>query len=146
MDLTQLKNNLLNINVWEILKPILKNYLPEMLDANTRQLRRGELNDGDLLEGYKSAIYLDFKESLVSYNAPSGIADLYVTGEFQDAFFAEVNDDGITFDSSDEKTEALERRYSSDIFGIQPNEWEVIKKDFIIPELVQAIRIAIFKN
>jgi hypothetical protein len=146
MDLLQFQNNLLSINVWELLKPILRRYLPEILDANTRQLRRGELNDGDLLEMYKSAAYLDFKESLASYKAPSGVADLFVTGDFQDAFFGEVNDEGITFDSNDEKTEVLERRYSSDLFGIQPKEWEVIKQDQIIPELVKAIQMAIFKN
>ena len=44
------------------------------------------------------------------------------------------------------KTEVLERRYSSDLFGIQPKEWEVIKQDQIIPELVKAIQMAIFKN
>lgn len=146
MDLLQFQNNLLNIDVWELLKPILRRYLPEILDANTGQLRRGELNDGDLLEMYKSAAYLDFKESLSSYKAPSGVADLFVTGDFHFAFFGEVNDEGITFDSDDEKTEVLERRYSSDIFGIQPNEWEVIKREQVLPELVKAIQMAMFKN
>lgn len=140
MDLIQFRDNLLRVNVWETLKPILQRYLPETLDANLRQLRRGELKDGDPLEPYKSAIYLDFKESLASYNAPSGIPDLFVTGDFHNAFFGKVDDEGITIDSSDEKTGELESRYSSDIFGIQPNEWEQIKRDYILPELIESLK------
>jgi hypothetical protein len=146
MDLIQFQQNLLNIDVWELLKPILTRYLPEMIDANTRQLRRGELNDGDALEPYRSAIYLDFKQSLASYKATPPIPDLYVTGEFQDSFFAEVDDSGIIFDSADDKTAQLESKYSVDIFGIQPKEWEKIKQEYILPELVEAIHNAMFKN
>lgn len=116
-----------------------------MLDANLRQLRRGELKDGDLLEQYKSAIYLDFKKSLASYNAPSGIADLFVTGDFHNAFFGDVNDEGVTFDSADSKTGELESRYSSDIFGIQPDEWEQIKTGDVLPELIEALTNEILK-
>ena len=134
MDIFEFTDKVKSIDVWGVLKEVLNNHLAELIDANTEQLRKGELNDSEFLERYKSPIYYEFKKTLATYKAPDGVPDLFLTGAFQEKFYAEIRDEGIYFDSTDSKTNELEWMYSKDIFGIQPEKMGELMAGVIIPE------------
>ena len=145
MDLAKFSSNLKSINPWKLLFPILKKVLPEIADTNRVQLERGELSTGELMPEYKQEWYKEMKESLSTYKAPSGIPDLRVEGDFYDGLYADLDDNGIEFGSTDEKESKLEAMYTEFIFGIQVAEWEAIKKDKILPLWIEAIKREMFK-
>jgi len=112
MDLAKFSSNLKSINPWKLLFPILKKVLPEIADTNRVQLERGELSTGELMPEYKQEWYKEMKESLSTYKAPSGIPDLRVEGDFYDGLYADLDDNGIEFGSTDEKESKLEAMYT----------------------------------
>ena len=137
--LKQISSNLKSIDVNKLIDDVFNELMPEILDLNLDQLSKGQLNDGELLESYRSASYYEFKRSLGSYKAPNAAADLFVEGNFYRGFRGEVKTDIIEIDSTDSKASGLESKYSSDIYGLQPKNIDYIRKE-IIPILQQEIR------
>jgi len=145
MSLGKLIRNLKSVDSWKVLKPILRRYREDFVRANQRQLGQGELNTGDDLEAYRSQIYLDFKKTLPTYSL-DGVADLYKTGRFSSKIYAKVDNDGILFDSKDSKRDDLVASYSIELFGITPEEWEIIKIEKIAPEFKEALAAKLLKR
>ena len=119
-----------------------------MADENTFQMRRGENIFGSPIGEYNSDValsygkhipYGEFKQQLSSYHAPDNVPDLFLTGEFQDDLFAEVKNDGVLFDSKDDKSILIEEQYGEEIFGVQQKSMNVIMVEQAAPELAKSI-------
>lgn len=89
----------------------------ELADLNVIQLSEGKLSTGqNISPNYESDDYAKFKKSIGSKSSP--IPDLILTGAFTEGINVDIQGNRILFDSSDEKTNHLESKYSFDIFGV----------------------------
>lgn len=145
MDLIQFQQNLLNIDVWELLRPILQDHFADIEELNRKQLSDGEKATGEGMPDYKSDAYANFKAQYVPTYQIYPTTDLRYTGDFYKAIKAQFSTYGISIESFDEKAAQLEAKYGSSIYGLTPESLEKFTKVLIEP-LVQAIKAAMFKN
>ena len=150
MDLIQFQQNLIDIDVWELLKPILDKRLENVEKMNREQLSEGKMSDGKSTPshsgGAMSEIYVDSKIERGVYNQSLYPAmNLYNTGDFYRGIRAYIEDSGITIESNDEKGLELETKYSSRIYGLTPENLTKLTK-LCVDELVKSIHTAMFKN
>jgi hypothetical protein len=89
----------------------------EMILLNQAQLYTESIDkDGDPLGGYKQIEYENLK---IEMNPQlGGRVDLYLTGEFYAGFYVEVLKDEYIIGSKDSKSEELENKYGTAIFGL----------------------------
>ena len=150
MDLLQLQQNLLSIDVWELLKPILNNYLEDIEELNRKQLSEGLLANGESTPshsgGKMSEIYVDNKIERGVYPEPLyPLMNFYNTGDFYRSITAYLDDAGIMFESNDEKALELESKYSSYLMGLTQESLSVLTSK-IGSELIESLYGAILKN
>jgi hypothetical protein len=96
------------------------------------------LSTGSKLELYQSVLYALDKEKM---NPLPGFLhpDLFLTGEFFNGFFVEVDNDSYLIYSKDEKTEDLVKRYSDDIFGLTDQNKEIFADTYLYEAVTQYI-------
>lgn len=90
----------------------------QILDANTAQLEKGEDALGDLLDEYAWDWYAEMKQAEGS-QAPFGIPDLKLEGDFYNGFILKRDGDKFFITSEDSKRDDLVNKYGEDIFGLQ---------------------------
>ena len=98
----------------------------EIIEANQSQLREGKNANGQVMRPPYSEAYRKRKSRMSSYRAPYGIPDLYLTGEFQEAFDVIVDNGQYDIISWDEKTAFLQLMYDN-IFGLSPENIDKIR-------------------
>jgi len=145
MDLIQFQQNLLNIDIWELLRPILQDHFADIEELNRKQLSEGEKADNSAMPDYKSNVYADFKERFVPTYQIYPTTDLRYTGDFYKAIKAQFSTYGISIESFDGKAAELEAKYGSGIYGLTTESLELFTKKLIDP-LIKSIHDAIFKN
>jgi hypothetical protein len=141
----------LNIDVWEILIPIIDKHLTDVEQLNRQQLKQGKRADGtDTPSHGKSGLterYIDSKIQRGVYDRsiyPS--VNLYNTGAFQKGIVAKLDImAGIEVDSTDFKANALEERYGSTIYGLNNLSLEKFI-DLIIEEFKESLLNHILKD
>lgn len=140
MDLQQLQKNIKSIitNFDALIVEFLEYYVPELIDLNTQQLKEGYLADGERTWEYASEDYAKLKRSLGSISGDH--ADLKLTGDFHDAFFADVNKDRIVIDSKDEKRGKLVFKYTQEIFGIERDRLDEFIESTLTPAFADFMR------
>lgn len=84
----------------------------ELADINVSQLDQGLLSTGKSITPKYSPNYAIAK----GFETPN----LKLTGDFHSGVFVERKGSRLLFDSSDDKTPDLEKKYTPDIFGIAP--------------------------
>lgn len=89
----------------------------EILDLNVAQLKQGKDSLGRFLEEYSSEDYARFKQAMGS-QAPFGVADLILEGDFTEGFVLIKDGIGFRFDSTDWKRDKLVQMYGEDLFGL----------------------------
>lgn len=104
-------------NVDEFFKRAIVANQEEILDSNVAQLREGRDSFGEFLEEYASDDYAQFKKAMGS-QAPFGIPDLILEGDFTEGFILTYKGDSFYFDSTDEKRNHLVDKYGQAIFGL----------------------------
>lgn len=102
----------------------------ELADLNVAQMDEGILSTGSKIVPDYSPGYAAYK----GFKTPN----LKDTGDFHSGVFMEAKGDRWLFDSTDEKTNKLETKYSSDIFGIAPKN-EQTAADEIEPDLFKEV-------
>lgn len=121
MDLKQLSKNLgtaiTAIETGEILNRAVLENQAEILDLNTAQLEKGKNSLDELLQRYASDEYAKFKKAIGS-NAPSGVPNLKLEGDFYSGFKLERDGEDWMIFSTDEKNDELVNKYGSSIFGL----------------------------
>lgn len=104
----------------------------EILDLNISQLEVGKDSLGELLERYALDVYAEFKQAIGS-QAPFGVPDLKLEGDFHSGFVLIVDGKEIRITSTDDKTDDLEFKYGEDIFGLMEDSMDKIR-----PALLQS--------
>lgn len=114
----------------------------EIIAFNRGQLHAGQDNTGGLIDRkYKRKQYALFKEELnpvPGYGTP----DLYVSGNFYNGIGVVVNSSqwNFTISSSDSKAPKLELKYSTDIYGLDPENTEYLSQEIIKPKIIDSLR------
>ncbi len=99
-------------------------FLSEVVDQNRDQWELGENSKGEKIGEYHSPEYAQMKFEENS-RAGRGNVDLMLTHDLEKNMFAKSEGDGsITIDSGDWKSNMLQQRYGSEIFGINDDHKE----------------------
>lgn len=109
----------------------------ELADLNVSQMDEGLLSTGSKIVPDYHPNYAAFK----GFKTPN----LKDTGDFHSGVFVERKGDRLLFDSKDDKTNKLESKYSSDIFGIAPKN-EQTATDEIEDDLFNVIETQLEKG
>jgi hypothetical protein len=109
----------------------------ELADLNVSQMDEGLRSDGKKIVPQYSPNYAKFK----GFKTPN----LKLTGDFHSGVFVERKGDKLLFDSTDKKTDKLESRYSSNIFGIAPKN-EQKAADELDEDLLKLVEIELEKG
>lgn len=144
MDLIDFQNNLLNINVWVLLTPILEKHFGELENLNRKQLSEGIMADGSPMVDYKDPSYADFKDKHIPTYNIYPTTDLRYTGNFYDKIKASIDLFGISVESFDAKARQLEGKYGSEIYGLTEGSLVVFTQS-VIDEFTAALSNAILK-
>jgi hypothetical protein len=138
MDLPTLYKRVKNLNVNELIDRAVLDNEAEILDANTAQLSQGKNAFDQFLEEYATQAYAQFKKAIGS-QAPLGIPNLLLEGDFYSGFTLTVNNGEYIIDSTDEKTTDLTNKYGIDIFGLSEESLREIRP-LILESLQNLIR------
>ena len=108
-------NNFNSLHLRESVETIIQEQEKDIIKLNQDQLYYlGEGSDSKPLKPYSFLTELIKREKGQPYDRTT----LKDTGAFYSAFKVDVNSGLITFDSSDEKTQMLEKKYGNQIFGL----------------------------
>lgn len=99
----------------------------ELLDLNIAQLESGKDSLGAFLDQYASDAYAKFKKFHGS-QAPLGIPDLKLEGDFHSGFILKADGSEFIFTSTDEKKDRLVDKYGEDIFGLSEDSLSSIRE------------------
>lgn len=105
----------------------------EIIDLNTAQLSKGKDSLGELLDRYASDSYAAYKKAIGS-QAPNGVPDLKLEGDFYEGFYIEKSGDDYLIYSKDEKTNSLVNRYGQSIFGLSDASLKVV-----VPQILDSL-------
>ena len=123
-----------SVNLEAEIPKIIQNSSDEMVRLNREQLYvRGERSDNERLAPYRSITYALEKNNI---NPSPGLfnPDLYLTGDFQGGFYAQVKSGkSVSFGSTDFKSDRLERDYGKEIFGLTFDNKKVYLDTSIMP-------------
>ena len=106
---------------------------------NKEQLSLGFDSQGQQLMPYASPEYAVLKKNHFGSEAPMGIPNLKLSGDFYKGFFIIIDSTKITISSKDIKTLELEGKYG-DIFGLEPEKLGELAHSYILPRLAAAIK------
>ena len=95
---------------------------PTYLEQQKEQMGYAVNEKGQTIGKYLSAAYAR-KKNQMNPNAGYGNVDLRLTGSFYEAMEAKAQPDGMNIDSTDQKSQMLQQKYGSDIFGLF-GEWK----------------------
>lgn len=161
MDLLDLQTRLQNIDLWEILTPILEKNKDVFVELNKQQLIDGQTSKGEGIhpkynedpyfphvtksgktitaKGYAAWKSIKQKKgeipssSVKSYNTPN----LYIKGTFHSNIYAAVNSLGIEIGAQGFGSDFDQKFH--DIFGVTEEHLDEALSDKIIDEFIEAI-------
>jgi hypothetical protein len=144
MYLSKLAANAKALIPLELFAEVIEENKEYIADLNTSQLEKGkDSNDENISPDYLYPEYAKLKMSMGS-QAPLGVPNLKLTGEFHEGFFAEPGKDGGIFISSkDSKTGKLTKKYSTNIFGLMDKS-KADLKTVTLPNFLTKIRHELF--
>jgi len=106
-------------------------------------LYMGEGADGRMISPpYKQQGYAEFKNSM-NPKPGLGVRDYFLTGEYFNGFFMEVNKSQMTFTvgSKDIKAAKIEKQTSAkQLYGIAPDDKEYFSREILRPKIVTELR------
>jgi hypothetical protein len=114
-------SNALSLDAQKLIIEAASQNLPELADLNTIQLSKGFLSDGKRTDTYTNPDYAKYKKSIGSKSVP--YADLKLTSEFHEGFYAKVQGDNLQIGSTDSKEAKLQQQFTPEIFGVNTVEF-----------------------
>ena len=87
----------------------------DYVSLQKEQMQAGEKSDGFIIGIYKNPAYAMRKSNPV---AQRGFVDLKDRGDFYAEIFAQPDDNGLLIDSTDWKSDSLQKKYGATIFGL----------------------------
>lgn len=136
MTISEMLRRLDNLDLKQEAQKVFEERSPELIDMNTGQLSDGKTSLGEeITPEYHDDFYATLKHRL-NPKPPKYTPDLNLTGSFYGGFKIEVKKDSLLFLSTDSKTESLEKKYSSSIFGLT----DANKKEFSFGYLFEDLK------
>ena len=145
MGFTRLRNNLLSIDPWKVLAPILERHLDLIEELNRKQLSEGQKADGSSMPEYNNEEYAYFKVAEIPTYEIFPVVDLRYEGDFYREIKASLDLFGVNIESFDEKASKLESKYGSLIYGLTDISIGILVET-IINEFVLAFEAEILKG
>lgn len=109
------------LDLREQVPAIIENTAEEIIALNQEQLYLSGINrEGEELREYRNENYARAKNSM-NPNPGLGVPDLNLTGDFYRGFKLQMEADGFSIDSTDQKTGMLKDKYGETIFGLTPD-------------------------
>ena len=134
--ISELAERLVHIqeDVNDMLRDSYNEIAPILEDENIAQLQQGQRSDESILPNYSfTSVHL--------YGKPAGPIKLYETGDFYHRIKVTADEQGITVEGLDPKTEMLEFRYGPLIIGIMLSRLEQVKNDYIVELMQDKLRV-----
>jgi len=102
------------------------------------QMRHGQDAEGNVIGIYRSWAYALFKEEMgLQEPAPSGVVNLYLTGDFTRGIELQYSKDFVMPNSTDKKNNMLIEKYGDKIFGLMPERLGKVSQENILPDLLK---------
>lgn len=121
-----------------ILDAIIMRYEDEICEMNTQDqlYEHGQNRLGVDIADY--APYTDFTiEYKHAKGQPTNRVTLRDTGDFYRSFYVSTNGKSFKIHAKDWKTEDLEAKYGSQIFGLSDENIQSLKTDYLLPGLIE---------
>lgn len=116
----------------------IKQTTKELEEVQRDQMQVGENAEGNIIGKLRNPAYAKKKKQKGGI-AKLGLVDLKNTGDFYDAIYAKVESKFIEISSSDSKTDLLEEKYGTIIFGL--NDYYKQKYfEILVPKTIDLIR------
>jgi hypothetical protein len=120
--LSSLISSVEKINLDNLILQSMDQASPTYLEQQKEQMSYAVNERGQTIGKYRSAAYAR-KKNEMNPNAGYGNVDLRLTGSFYEAMEAKAQPEGMNIDSTDQKSQMLQQKYGSDIFGLF-GEWK----------------------
>ena len=143
MDLLDFQRKLKRLSLDELINRAVLDNKEEILDLNTAQLSKGKDSFDRFLEEYVSDAYAKFKKALGG-QAPLGIPDLKLEGDFYEGFTLIVEGQDYRVTSTDDKTDRLVEKYGQEIFALSEESLQEIRPQ-ILESLLKFTRNELFR-
>lgn len=114
----------------------------QLADLNTEQMHKGFNAEGDPIGEYRSEIYAEEKHRMNPLPG-FGRVDLRLTGAFYEGMYVRIEGDTIIEGSTDEKEEALQKKYGKIIFGLSAPFKREYLNEFLRPAFARRMQEAI---
>jgi hypothetical protein len=111
-----------SLNLNNIILESMDQASPTYLEQQKEQMSYAVNEKGQTIGKYRSAAYAR-KKNQMNPNAGYGNVDLKLTGSFYEAMEAKAQPEGMNINSTDQKSQMLQQKYGSDIFGLF-GEWK----------------------
>ena len=115
----------------------------KILNYNRMALLQGKATDGRILGTYKDPEYAAFKaNNVASYQAPYGVYNFDLYGDFQNGMFVKPTLLGVEIDSKDWKTPKLEKLAGGGerVFGLTEEDKNTYSKNELKPVIQNKLR------
>jgi hypothetical protein len=133
MTIRAFRNNLQALDIQTVSVQSIEQTKEYYADLNAEQLNKGRKQDGSLMPDYSL-------RSVIQFNKPAGPIKLYDTGAFYKGLKLDVNGVKLSVYSTDSKSDMLESKYGTEIFGLSiPFKREYIK-DALQPEFIKRVK------
>lgn len=109
-------------DIFDILKRVLQKHANDIEALNKGQLSTGTKSDNTKLPAYQKS-YLKTRRK---YSRPTSPMDLNLKGDFYEKMFVDYFNSYLSIGSKDGKGPLLEKRFSSDIYGLTPESLDVL--------------------
>lgn len=112
---------------------------PSITREQRAQMMEGKNMEGDKIGRYRNPAYARLKNAMNPVPG-LGFPDLKLTGEFHREIYTEIRGDKVIIDSTNEKTEALAKRFGEAIFGLNQDRKSELVKTELQPVFMENIR------
>lgn len=127
---------LVGLETGEYMMRIMSEYEAEICDMNAREqlFEKGMDATGASIAEYApyAPLTIEYK---VAKGQPVNRVTLRDTGDFHASFYLVIDPDKFTVWAGDEKTAKLVRQYGGEIFGLTPQNLDVLISEYVYPEL-----------
>jgi len=130
---------LLRVNMERIIGDSIEEHSPDIIELNLAQLEAGQTAEGEEIRPFYKPITVKIKKTK---GQPTDRVTLKDEGSFYGGFRTEPAPGGTAVTSTDEKTAALVKKYSLDIFGLSVASREQLR-DRLRPTVQDKFRQAL---
>lgn len=133
MDSLELQESIRSINLNDIAARSIEDNRESIADMNAAQMAQGLRADGSEILPYYADLTISMKKKRSGLSGVFDHVTLYNTGAHYAGLYAEVKGDEIEYGSRDEKSEALQKKYSTakgSIYGLTTDSKEELAPAF----------------